>query len=64
MSDPKKTQSTKDGKSQSSGFTCCEGNVEDMYQKIQEFCCGTEKSCDCSAMMKGMVGDSSKKQQD
>ena len=64
MSDPKRTQSTKDEKSQSSGFNCCDGNFEDMFQKMQEFCNSTDKSCDCSTMMKGMFGDTSKKPQE
>jgi hypothetical protein len=63
MADPKKIDSTTDEKSQTSGFNCCDRNFEDMLEKMQHFCCGTEKSFDCSAMMKGMFGDTFKKSQ-
>ena len=63
MSNPKKTKANSEQESQTSGFNCCDGNFEDMFKKMQEFCGSKEKSFDCCAMMRNMSGETSKKPQ-
>jgi hypothetical protein len=63
MADPKKTKSKPEEGSQSNRSSCCDGNFEEMFSKIQECCEGKEKSFDCYAIMKRMFNESSKEPQ-
>jgi len=56
------SNSTKE-KSKDNGFNCCDGNFNEMFEKMQEFCSSKEKSFDCCAMMQQMAGNNAKKPQ-
>jgi len=62
MTDPKQTKSKPEEKSKSNGFNCCDGNIEEMFNKMQEFCGGNEKSFNCCEMMQQMCANTSEKQ--
>ena len=63
MVDPKETKSKSEEKSKDNGFNCCDGNFNEMFEKMQEFCGSKEKSFDCCAMMQQMPGNNAKKPQ-
>ncbi len=63
MADQKKTESRPKEDSQNKGFNCCDGNFEDMFKKMQEFCGSKEKSFDCCEMMQQMFGNNAEKSQ-
>jgi hypothetical protein len=63
MADPKETKSNPEEKSQDNGFNCCDGNIEEMFGKMKEFCGSKEKSFDCCEMMQKMFSKNADKLQ-
>ena len=63
MADSKETKSKSEEKTQDDGFNCCDGNFEEMINKMQDFCGSKEKSVDCCEMMQQMLSNSMEKPQ-
>ncbi len=51
-------------KSQESGFKFPFGNFEEMCKKMQESCCSSEGSSNCSEMMQRMFSNASKEKEE
>ena len=64
MADPRETKSKPEDKSQDNGFNCCDGDFEEMFGKMKEFCGSKEKSFDCCEMMQKMFSNNAQKPQE
>ena len=58
------TKSTPEKESQESGFNFPFWNFEEMCKKMQESCCGSSGSSNCSEMMQRMFGNGSKEKEE
>ncbi len=58
------TKSKPEKESQESGFNFPFGNFGEMCKKMQEFCCGSEGSSNCSEMMQRMFSSASKEEEE
>lgn len=63
MAGSKETKSKSEEKIQDDGFNCCDGNFEDLFGKMKEFCGSKEKSFDCCEMMQQMISNRMEKPQ-
>jgi hypothetical protein len=57
------TKSKSEEKTQDDGFNCCNGNFEELFGKMKEFCGNKEKSFDCREMMQQMFRNNAEKPQ-
>ena len=61
MTDTKQAKSTFPWGRAGFDFRNCCGGFEEMFQMMQKFCRGETGTFDCSAMMKKMCGEATKK---